>query len=152
MSSILTCTGFSVALALCGCVPTSQMARTHQSSYETAVRERETQLEDAYLRADTKSLESIYADDAVFVTPYGTVLQKNQEIESRASGSLRFESYHVDEIRVRIYGDAAIVNLTATIVGRNRFGSMNGQYRYTRVYVRRNASWQLVAGQSTRIQ
>jgi hypothetical protein len=55
---------------------------------------------------------------------------------------------NIDMLRLRVYGDAAVV------VGRTTWMSAggNGQYRYTDVYVRRGGRWTCVASQATDIK
>ena len=64
---------------------------------------------------------------------------------------LKFTEMKFDEQRVRVYGETAIVTGRATTVGQSPQGKIRGQFRYTRVYVRRDGQWKLVAFQGTPI-
>jgi ketosteroid isomerase-like protein len=55
-------------------------------------------------------------------------------------------------VKVRVYGDAAVVTGRATIKGQLKTGAdsaqdISGQYRYTRVYVKQQGQWRLVSFQ-----
>ena len=57
-----------------------------------------------------------------------------------------------DEIKVRFYGDTAIVTYRSTAKGKDQDGAIDEQRRWTRVFVRRDVRWQLVHSQGTTIQ
>jgi ketosteroid isomerase-like protein len=67
------------------------------------------------------------------------------------SGSLKYESLKFDEIKVHAYGDTAVVTGRSTATGKDNGKEFAGQFRYTRVYVKRQGRWQIVATQATRI-
>ena len=50
-----------------------------------------------------------------------------------------------DEIKVRVYGDTAIVTGRSTAKGKDQYGKMDEQRRCTRVLVRRDGRWQFVS-------
>ena len=58
----------------------------------------------------------------------------------------------VDDLAIRIYGDTAVVTGRTTPRGRTALGQpISGQYRYLRVWVKRQGRWQAVAFEGTRI-
>ena len=65
---------------------------------------------DAFLRADTETLDSILADDFIFTDPQGNLLTKAEWIADLTSGELTFESIHIDDLQVRMHGDACRVS------------------------------------------
>jgi ketosteroid isomerase-like protein len=101
----------------------------------------------AELRSDTASLERTLADDFVGVGPRGFTLSKAQWLERHESGKLRYESFGLDEVEVRPYGDAAVVVCRQSAEG--VFEDENGrfdiqeQFRVTLVFVRQWGSWRL---------
>jgi ketosteroid isomerase-like protein len=111
----------------------------------------EAHLIEAALKGDVSSLEKYFSDDYVAIRGDGKLGTKVQEIESLNSGTTKFESYDVHELKVRVYGDAAIVNLLyfvkATINGK----PYSGDVRATRVWVRQKNNWKLVTHQATRV-
>jgi ketosteroid isomerase-like protein len=103
----------------------------------------------AELRGDTAYLERTLADDFVGVGPRGFTLSKEQWLERHESGKLRYESFRLDEVQVRPYGDAAVTVCRQSAEGvyedeNGRF-DIKEQFRVTLVFVRQRGSW-LLAG------
>ena len=63
-----------------------------------------------------------------------------------------FDSLVADEIKVRVYGDTAIVTYRSTAKGKDKDGAIDEQRRWTRVFVRKDGQWQLVHSQGATIQ
>ena len=59
--------------------------------------------------------------------------------------------YVHDDVRVRVYGDAAVATGRIRSEGTFRGQPRGGRTRFTRVFVRRGGRWQLVANQLTPI-
>ena len=55
----------------------------------------------------------------------------------RRSGSLHISQLDLSDIKVRIYGDTAVVTSKADLVGKNGDRDISGRFRYTRVYSNR---------------
>ncbi len=69
-------------------------------SDEQQVRQLEHKWIDAFMRADTETLDSILADDFIFTDPQGNLLTKAEWIADMTSGELTFESIHIDDLQV----------------------------------------------------
>jgi ketosteroid isomerase-like protein len=55
-------------------------------------------------------------------------------------------------MKIRVYGDTAVVTARTTPRGRDSKGKpITGQYRYLRVWAKRDGQWRAVAFQGTRI-
>jgi len=103
----------------------------------------------AELRGDVASLAAILADDFVGVGPRGFTLTRDQWLSRHDTGSLRYESFGLDEVQVRPYGDAAITVCRQSAVGvyedeNGRF-ELDAQFRLTLVFVKQDGRW-LLAG------
>ena len=85
----------------------------------------------AELRGDTTFLKSFLADDFVGVGPYGFLLTKDEWLERLESRKLRYESFRLDEIRVRLYGDAAVIIARQTMKGKYEDNDLPGSLRAT---------------------
>ena len=101
----------------------------------------------AELRGDTSFLGEFLADDFVGVGPRGFTLAKDQWISRHDTGSLRYESFGLDEVQVRLYGDTAITVCRQSARGvyedeNGRF-DLEDQFRATLVFVKQNGNWQL---------
>ena len=106
----------------------------------------------ALVKADIAFLERVLAQDYVHYRPHGDVENRAQYLQDRKDGRVQFESLVADDIKVRFYGDTAIVTYRSTAKGKDRWGTINEQRRWTRVFVRKDGRWQLVHSQGTTIQ
>ena len=124
------------------------MAAEARSFHACEVEKLERELFDAYQRRDLSGLDRILDDDYVFIAPNGQVRTKEAV---RNFSWPQYERLDVDEIRVRVYGEAAIVTARVTLQGQRDKDDVTGVYRNTRVYVRQRGKWRAVSGQSTRV-
>jgi ketosteroid isomerase-like protein len=103
----------------------------------------------AELRGDTAFLGRTLADDFVGVGPRGFVLHKEEWLERHGSGKLWYESFGLDKVEVRPYGDAAVIVCRQTAEGvyedENGRYDINEQFRATLVFVKQQERW-LLAG------
>jgi ketosteroid isomerase-like protein len=120
-------------------------------SVEKAVMQMEEELRVAISKSDTKTYARILGDDYVFTNQDAVVRTKPQMISAYDSGSLKYESVKFDDLKVHAYGDTAVVTGRAMVKAQDNGKDISGQSRYTRVYVKRQGRWQLVATQITRI-
>ncbi|GAC1687251.1 MAG: hypothetical protein NVS9B3_05770 [Gemmatimonadaceae bacterium] len=98
---------------------------------------------------DTAALDRIFADDCVFINERGAIFGKLHRVDVTRSGKVVYQSYQSDDVKVRLYGDAAVVTERGATKGSDPHHT--GQFQYTRVYVKRGGRWQLVAAHKTRI-
>lgn len=133
--------------------PTPVAATTPASTenVEQTIRRLENERSQAIVRGDIATLERIYADDFSNVGSSGAVRNKAQLMADNKSGALKVESQTLDNVNVRAYGDAAIATGLATLKGLDKGKDISGQFRFTRVYVKRNGQWQVVAAHNSRI-
>ncbi|MFL6724624.1 MAG: nuclear transport factor 2 family protein [Sphingomicrobium sp.] len=99
----------------------------------------------AQIGADAAALDRLYAEDFIGIGPSGTVRTKPQVIADFTSGRLRFQSITTDEVRWRVYGDTAVETGRSTLIGQDRGKAVPPDNRFTRVWVKRQQRWQLVA-------
>jgi len=99
----------------------------------------------AQIHADVAALKRIYADDFIGVGPSGTVRTKPQVISDFTSGDLKFQSITTDDVRVRVYGNAAVETGLSTMDGQDKGKAVPRDTRFTRVWVKEHGSWRLVA-------
>jgi uncharacterized protein (TIGR02246 family) len=109
----------------------------------------ENQLAQAIAKGDTAFVSRVFGEDFVYTGVRGEVKAKQDIVAELKSGALKFELIKFDEIKVRPYGETAVVTGIATTKGRSAQGEISGRFRYTRVYVKRQGAWQLVAFQGT---
>lgn len=136
----------AVALTACGLV------FGDQASDERDLTQLVKDLNAAIVKPDIAFLEKVLDKDYVHFRPHGNVEDRAQYLEDRKTGHVDFDSLVADDIKVRIYGDTAIVTYRSTAKGKDQDGAIAEQRRWTRVFVRENGQWKLVHGQGTTIQ
>jgi ketosteroid isomerase-like protein len=108
------------------------------------------EIDRAHQMSDAATFDRIWADDYVLTDYRGVVKERAQALAEWKAGEHRYSSYASDDIRVRAYGDAAVV--TARVTRASLSDPQNiGQFRHTRVFVRQHGRWRLVATQVTSI-
>ena len=106
----------------------------------------------AELRGDTTFLERILTDDYIGIGPFGFMLTKQEWLVRHQAGDLKYESFSLDEVKVRVYNnDAAILTGRQVQNGAYRGNSIQAQFRTTLVFVRQQGQWQLASLQLSTI-
>ena len=115
------------------------------TTVEQVIRKLDNERIQAQIHADAAALERIYADDFIGVGPSGTVRTKPQVISDFTSGELKFQSITTDEVRVRVYGNAAVETGLSTMNGQDKGKPVPRDTRFTRVWIKQQGRWRLVA-------
>jgi len=102
----------------------------------------------AFWRRDIRALDSLMADDIIITYGNGKMANKKQELASFETG---IESSSLDDFKVKLYGDVAVVMFRLMAKG-PRFNATNIQFRYTDVFVKRDGRWQCVISHNTRVE
>ena len=105
----------------------------------------------ADLQKDASALNRILAEDWIGIDFEGTILNKVQALQGIGSGSGSLQSTVLRDMRVRVYGNTAVVTGTDTEKGEYHGKDSSGRYCWTDVFVRRNGRWQAVSSQSTKL-
>src|SRR3712207_82830 len=99
----------------------------------------------AELRGGATFLERNLTDDFIGVGPYGYLLTKDEWLERHESRKLRYESFRLDEVRVRLYGEAVVVIARQMTKGRYEENDLPGNLRATLLFAQQEGRW-LLAG------
>lgn len=100
---------------------------------------------EAHEQGNADALEPLWADDMEIDVPHMPVMTRADAVKFAHSGRMKFLHYGTSDLRIRIYGD------TAVVTGRlQRTRTMNGQevsddWRFTKVYVRQAQAWRVVS-------
>jgi len=106
---------------------------------------------DAFVKRDKATLERILADDFMSTGPTGVVADKSRYVAGVGSTDVAIEAINVEDGKVRMYGDTAVVTGRYTMKGKAGGQDIGGPHSYTAVYVKRQGRWQPVAFHSSRI-
>ena len=110
-----------------------------------AIRKVDEQRIQAQIHADRVALDRIYAADFIGIGPSGTVRAKPQVLSDFTSGDLKFQSITTDDVRVRVYGNTAVETGRSTMIGEDKGKVVPRDNRFTRVWVKQQGRWRLVA-------
>lgn len=127
-------------------------AASAQSKAEREVLAANAAFDRAIVTRDADAYERILADDFILTAADGTVSDKKGEIAKVRSDDLTFESGKSDDVRVKVYGNTAVVTGRFTAKGKNAGRDFTFVERYTAVFVKQNGRWQMVAEQATEIR
>ena len=103
------------------------------------------------LDADVAALNDVLADDLVYTHTTGTVDSKTKLVGNIGSGAVNYELIEPADVKVRLYGDVAVVtgNSEMRVVAGGKVFELS--IRFIEVYVSDGDRWQLVSWQSTRV-
>ena len=103
----------------------------------------------AELHGDTTSIERTLADDFIGIGPLGFMLTKQEWLARHVAGDLKYESFTLDEVKVRAYNnDAAVLTGHQATYRGNRIPE---QFRITLVFIQHHGQWQLASLQLSSI-
>ena len=112
----------------------------------------ENRWNDAAVKRDWASLDEILTSDFMWTDPDGNVWTKAEFLASLKSGENVITSSVADDVRVRVYGDAAVVTGRTTVKEQHKGKDISGQYRWTDMWAKDYAGrWKCVADQSSKI-
>lgn len=93
----------------------------------------------------------VYSDDYVGVAANGEIRDKSALVASIQYSPIKYSTFVVTDISVRIYGPSAVVTATWSTRGSQDGRTFARQYRVIHVYVNggHEGAWKVVAGQET---
>jgi Domain of unknown function (DUF4440) len=133
---------FVVAGSLCCLL--CQCSRNDEKETERYIVESERQWAESIATGDATTIERILADDFLGVNPKGTLYDKAKIITDTRNAPQYFVSNHLNEVKVRFYGNTAIAQGDES--WERRTGE-RGRFVWTDTWLRRNGRWQIVAAE-----
>ena len=106
----------------------------------------EDKLRQAMLTSDVSTLDELIADTLVFTMIDGSVMGKEADLTAHRSGVLKIASLEPSDKQIQTYGDVAIVAVRMQMRGTYLGSDFEGVNRYTRVWLRTQGRWQIIAG------
>jgi ketosteroid isomerase-like protein len=111
----------------------------------------ESQWRTALVQNDVATINRLLADDYLGINPNGTLETKADALAQQRSGTVKISSIAPDNVKIRVYGDTAVVTSQVDLEGRDGDRDISGRYHYTRVYSRRDGEWKVVSFEQSRI-
>jgi ketosteroid isomerase-like protein len=119
-----------------------------QTSVEAEFRTIENQWAQADKNKDAAALSRLLADDWIFLGPLGQET-KSQHLAGLKSGGDKLESITFIDMKVRIFGNTAVVTGHEHEKSTNNGKDSSGDYLWTDVFVKRQGHWLAVNSQDT---
>src|SRR5260370_697591 len=99
---------------------------------------------------DTQTLDRILAGDYTFAGVGDVLIDKEQWVAEVDYPGIRTTSAIVDDLRIRVYGDAAVVTGRAVYRGwSKKSGEFVHRFRFTDTFIRRDNAWKCVASHAS---
>jgi ketosteroid isomerase-like protein len=105
----------------------------------------------AFVDADTKRLTEVLTEDFTLTDADGTVTTRAQEIASVETGAVRYEIFENHDMKVRAYGDSAVVTGRTTVKGTAGTSAFAAEFQFTDAIVRRDGRWRFAASHISRV-
>jgi hypothetical protein len=103
------------------------------------------------LRGDAVALGALLADDWLLTHSDGRTQDKADYLRELARGARTNAGIVNEGIAVRVYGETAVITGTSVQSGVSDGVPWRGRFRFTRVWVRRDGVWVMVASHSSRV-
>jgi ketosteroid isomerase-like protein len=103
------------------------------------------------LKGDTSFLDGVLADDFVVINPAGEVETRAEFLKALKDGTLHFDAIERSEVKVRTYGDAAVLTAHAQVKVTYKGRSGSGSVRTSQFYIKQEGKWRCVSAQATPI-
>ena len=148
MDKLLRLFGFMTCICLfanCTNAPT-KAAKIDYEKVEQYIKESEKQWAESVASGDSTVIERILADDFIGVDPEGNQYNKQQMVHDTRNAPKYFKSNHLNDIKIRFYGNTAVAQGDETWV-RYSGQQLTGRFVWTDTWVFRNDKWQIVAAE-----
>src|SRR5204863_7549975 len=108
---------------------------TKRANDEQIIRQLMQEWAEALVKGDQAAIDRITSADWLLTDRQGMMISKAQSDAHRKSGAVKFESFKLDELKVRVYGDTAVVHGLAARKSSSPGNDTSGQYRPTDAYI-----------------
>lgn len=106
----------------------------------------------AQLKGDAAALGSVLAEGFVSTTSTGELRTKAETLDMVKSGALKLQSSKLDEMRVMVFGDAAVVIGRWQGKGTEKGKPLDDTERFTDTWIKQGGQWRCVASQGTLVK
>lgn len=104
----------------------------------------------AYQRGDVEYLRKLMVPDFTLIGAGGTVNTADSEIDEIKTGKVRYSVFENRDMKVRFYGDTAIVIGRTHVAGESEGTKFDIDVAFTDTLVRLDGRWRAVAGHASR--
>jgi ketosteroid isomerase-like protein len=113
---------------------------------DTEIRQHEEALRVAMLNSNVEALDSLIADDLIFVGPAGEIFSKQDDLALHRSGRQKLTSAEWRSVEISLRDQASVTSVTAALEGTFDGAAFSGHFRYCRLWVKAATGWQVLGG------
>ena len=110
----------------------------------------EAEFAEAIIKNDAGAIERLVTHEWIIINADGGITDKERFLEVINSGTLTHEMMESDKIRVRVYGESAVVTALTRTKGKFMGQEFSTHERATDFFVRLNGQWRCALTQLTR--
>lgn len=142
---------FILTLALAMPIFTRTAGAASSADDKAAIIKMEQEWPVAFVKKDTAKMLSMGTPDCWFTTPNGQIISLKDFVANVKSGAYSVQSMHIDDLKVHVYGDTAVVFGLETEKSKYKGKSVSGQYRFVDTWLKRNGQWLCAASANTAV-
>jgi ketosteroid isomerase-like protein len=112
----------------------------------------EAEHDEAVIKGDVEFFKRVLSDNFTHTSQSGKTRTREEWLAGRSPGKSSYTSLNTDSLNIQLLGHAAIVTGRIAPEGTETDGgSIEGAYRFMRVWEKQGADWKLIAFQGTKI-
>ncbi|MBD78326.1 MAG: DUF4440 domain-containing protein [Crocinitomicaceae bacterium] len=115
---------------------------------ENQINELEDRLLQAMKSSDLTELDTLLHDDLLFILPGGQPITKNMDLQTYRSKDFELSEISSADRVINRIGENAVVTQKVTMAGKYIDHSIDGDYRFIRVWKNVSDQWKVIAGSS----
>ena len=106
---------------------------------------------DLRLTPDVAGLDRLLTADFILTHSDGRVQTRAEYIDELKTRTRTNQAIRNEDVEVRVHGDTGVVTGASVQSGVTNGQPFSGRFRFTRVWVRRDGVWRMVASHSSRV-
>lgn len=113
----------------------------------------EAKLMEAMKRGDTAVLDLLLDERLVFNIPSGETITKEMDLENYRSGRIKVFHIEVEDQKISLFDNISIVSVVIHLNATYSGHSIDGKFRYLRVWKKsRDFTWKVIGGSGISLQ
>jgi len=136
---------------------TTVIAQSQKKNLEQEFMRLQRAQDDAEAKKDVAALDRLFNDDFIFVAANGSISDKKKFLDDVKAAdepsSAPQEKLTYEDFKVRVYGQAAIVNYVLLVSGKDKDGKdFTSRYRMSVFWVKQKKDWRISNFHATRVR
>ncbi len=128
------------------------VAQDADKTLAAALRKQADAWDVAIVKKDRKAIADNMSESFFMIGSTGETADKAKFVADLTSPDITIEPYTVDEFKIRIYGNTALINGATNMHGVEGGKPFTTHYRFTDTYVKEGGVWHIVNVQTTRVK